>query len=158
MRILIVALLVAALVFGVAACSKPPEPAVEKPQPTFDDVKEKSQEALKAIGNFTSNKLKAFQKELLAKLDDMDKKVTNLQGQVEQQAVPVQERVREKLKGLAAKIKEARVRFSDTELTATTSEAWDKLKAGADTLLVDLGKAYKDVLDAMKEPPKVSQQ
>ncbi len=158
MRILTALLLAIAFTFGALACSKRPEPVQEKPQPTLDDVKKQSQEALKTIGDFTSNKLKSYQTQLLAKLDEMEKKVVELQGKMEQQAPPVQEKVREKLKDLAAKIKEARTKFSDTGLTANSAETWEKLKAGAETLLSDLGKAYKDVLDAMQESAKGAQQ
>jgi TolA-binding protein len=154
MRVLTTLLLAVAFAFGTVACSKGPEPVPEKSQPTFDDVKKQSEEALKTIGDFTSNKLKVYQKQLLAKLDEMDKKVVELQRKMEQQAPPVQEKVRENLKDLAAKIKEARAKFSDTALTANSAEAWEKLKAGAETLFSDLGKAYKDVLDAMQESAK----
>lgn len=163
----IIAALVILCVLGGAGCQKPsPDSqkaasstaAPQQASPSFDDVKEKSKEALKALGGFTASKLDALKKDLLVKLDDMDKKVADLQGKANEQGPSVRDQVHEKLKALSAKTKEAREKLTESAVSATTAEAWERVKATADTLLGDLGKTYKDVLDSMKPPAKDSQQ
>ena len=162
----IIAVLLVTTVLVAAGCQKPTpdSPAREStsatPQsaPSFDDVKAKSKEAMKAIGGFTAGKLEGLKKDLLLKLDDMEKKVADLQGEASKQEPSVQEQVHAKLNALSAKLKEAREKLAESAVNATTAEAWEKAKATTDTLIGDLGKAYKDVIESMKQPPKDAKQ
>jgi archaellum component FlaC len=115
--------------------------SAEKSETTLSDVAEKTEQAVETAKKFTAYKREAYQKSMQAKLDDLSKRIAELEKQAGTATKDVRAALEKRIEQLKVKRGDAEKRLR--ELRASAASAWKGLKAKADEALQDLRKAYE---------------
>ncbi len=85
-----------------------------------------------------------YQKKMEAKLQKFDQDIQQLQDKVQSKASDLKEESKAKFNQALEELQKKKQEVSDklTELKSATGKAWDDTKAGVDSAMDELGKAY----------------
>lgn len=132
-------LLILGLVALCLGCGTQEEP---KKTVTPGEVKQEAKKAAKTTKEYLAQQQEKYLKQAQEKLNDLDKKITDLRQQAEKQTGDLQQKLSKQADGLkkqADTVKEKLAAMKDA-----SGDAWKKLKSGVDGAMSELEKAYKE--------------
>ena len=133
--VFLLGLLTASLAFGQGSVTK-------------EDVQKNVQQAAETVKAYSADQIEAYKKEAQAKLDDLSKKIGELQKKAETAKGDAAAKYQETIASLTKQTDAARQRLQ--ELGSAGSAAWDQVKQGLDKAVGDLQKAYEDAASKFK--------
>jgi len=115
---------------------------------TSQDVKKETTEAVETATSFTRQQMDAFKSEIETRLEEYDRKISDLQAKAESMQGDARAAFDRKLQDLKQKRDAAREKFK--ELKTSSDSAWGDIKAGMDGALTELQKAYDNAAAEFK--------
>lgn len=115
-----------------------------------EEVKNKAKEAYDATKVYTQEQIQAFREQTETKLTEYKNEIDQLQAKAEELEGEAKAKVVQQLTALRKKAAEVSEKLKD--LSSSSGNAWEQLKAGIDAAMEDLGNAYKKAAAEFSKP------
>jgi F0F1-type ATP synthase membrane subunit b/b' len=106
-----------------------------------EDVKKKAEEAYDATKTYTKEQIQAFREQTETRLAEYEKEIDQLKAKAEKLGEDAKAKAEQQLTVLRQKRDEVSEKLKD--LSTSSGNAWEQIKAGVDAAMEDLGNAYK---------------
>ena len=126
---------------ALPGCSEKEESQGKPATVSKEDVKKEAKEAYDTTKAYTQEQMQAFREQTEARLAEYEKDIDQLQAKVETMGEDAKANAEQKLKELRQKRDEVSAKLKD--LSSSSGDAWERLKAGIDAAMNDLAEAYK---------------
>ncbi|MBN1277163.1 MAG: hypothetical protein JXA35_06695 [Deltaproteobacteria bacterium] len=115
-----------------------------------EDVKKETMEAYETTKDYTQEQIQAFREQTMSKLDEYGNKIDQLQAKAEELQGDAKVKAEEQLTAL----REKRDKVSEKlkELGSSSGNAWEDVKSGIGAAMEDLGNTYKKVVVEFTKP------
>ncbi|MGW8303323.1 MAG: hypothetical protein ACWGNO_14700 [Desulfobacterales bacterium] len=128
----------------LVACGDQKEAEKFQKKVTSADVKKEAKEAMETTKAYTLQQKEEYQKQIKAKLEEIDREIQALQAKAQSRATELKEESKAELnqamEGLLKKKQAAAEKLN--ELKSASGKAWEDIKSGVDKAMDDLNKAY----------------
>ncbi|QDT40737.1 hypothetical protein Pan241w_07950 [Gimesia alba] len=126
-----------------------PAPVSSEKKVTSEDVKKEIGEAVDTTKEFTKEKRDEYARQINQKLDDLNKKIAELEAKGDKLKEDAKTKWNERLKNL----KQNRDQMSQQleEFNKSSADAWDGLKRDLDIAWTNLKQAYDKTAEEVKE-------
>jgi len=135
--------------FIFSACRQQETPTEKEPKVTGEDVRKESKQALETTGEYLRQKKEEYRVKAEEELNDLKKKVAELQTEVKESGAGAREKLGRELEELKKKEQTAREKLN--ELEETSAEKWEEFKSDMDAALQDLQESYRKAVSHFKE-------
>lgn len=134
-------LMVAAVAILLAACGSQSDTAEKKTEVTGEDVTRETTEAVQTTQAFLAQQKEEYEKQVRAKLDELDAQVDELQAKAKAEATETKVELKEALEDFRRKREAAQKDLEKLEDAAV--EGWEQMKAGMANAMEELERAYE---------------
>jgi hypothetical protein len=125
----------------VPGCSEKEKPQSKAAKVSTEAVEKEVKEAYEATKTYTQEQMQAFRDETETKLAEYEKDMDQLQAKAEKLGGDAKMKATQQLAALRQKRDEVSEKMK--ELSASSGDAWEQMKAGIDAAMADLVIAYK---------------
>lgn len=146
------AILAAAFLLILTACSNPKQPEVRltnPTQPSAEKVQQKAKETVETAGDYAASKKQDYQSKIQSQLREFENRIDNLKAKSGDANEAVQAKINEQIQALQSKQNEIANQLND--LKRSGGNAWDELTNGIDTAMKDLQRSYEQALDELNQ-------
>ena len=134
-------LTVATVAILLAACGSQSDTAEKKTEVTGEDVTRETTEAVQTTQAFLAQQKEEYEKQVRAKLDELDAQVDELQTKAKIEATETKAELKEALEDFRRKREAAQKDLEKLEDAAV--EGWEQMKAGMANAMEELEQAYE---------------
>jgi biopolymer transport protein ExbD len=143
----IVVFIILAAFFGSAfllACGDGKESEKPKVEVTSQDVKNKAKEAIETAKTYTLQQKEEYQKQMEARLQELDREIRELQAGAQSKATALKEESKAQFDQALEELRNKQQAAADKldKLKSSSGKAWEDMKSGMDSAMGDLSKAF----------------
>ena len=120
------------------------EPESKSVATSAQDVKQKTQEAIQAVKNYSEEQMKEYRDALRNKMNSLEQSHQELQAKLEDMKEGAKKDMEQVIKNLEEK--KADLEHKSQELQTATGEAFGDLKVGTEKALAELEEAYEQAI------------